>query len=166
MVSYTCVVLLLTVLGAGVCHRDVSLENILMDTRIPARGSASRSSSVSSIGSCMSVASNTTSDLEGDGGSGGGGAFMEGVCISNPAAFGTSLEMESEERRAAEAGEWIGRPRLCDFGMSVRIPKSSGKGKLSFVLGFVCVPFALFMSSFSFVAVYGTWYMYVGDRLA
>ncbi|CAN0050770.1 unnamed protein product, partial [Laminaria digitata] len=118
----------------GVCHRDVSLENILMDTRIPARGSASRSSSVSSIGSCMSVASSTASDLDGDGGSGGGGAFMEGVCIGNTTAFDTSSscapgaeKMESEERQAAEAGEWIGRPRLCDFGMSVRIPKSSGK---------------------------------------
>lgn len=116
----------------GVCHRDVSLENILMDTRIPARGSASRSSSVSSIGSCMSVASSTASDLDGDDGSGGDGAFMDGVCISNPATLDTSCaagaEMEPEERRAAEAGEWIGRPRLCDFGMSVRIPKSSGKG--------------------------------------
>lgn len=94
-------------IAAGVCHRDISLENILMDTRMPKRGSASRSSSVSSIGSCVSVASST--------------GFSE-------AGFDSRSESENELRKATDAGRWIGRPRLCDFGMSVRIPNSTTTG--------------------------------------
>lgn len=122
-----------------------------MDKRIPARGSASRSSSVSSVSSCMSVASSTASDLDGENGS---GAFIdEDSLISNSTAFDLAVgpDMESEERKAAEAGEWIGRPRLCDFGMSVRIPKSLGKGAFSFFVSairfHVCLSYQLFMLS-------------------
>lgn len=81
-----------------------------MDTRMPERGSASRSSSVSSIGSCVSVASSS--------------GFSE-------AGFDARSEPETEPtelRKATDAGRRIGRPRLCDFGMSVRIPNSISTG--------------------------------------
>lgn len=116
---------------AGICHRDISLENILMDTRIPERGSASRSSSVSSIASCVSAASSTGfsdagSCRDGSAGTAASGLGSATLCSS----FDTPhLEIEASERREMEAGHWVGRPRLCDFGMSVRIPRSPVTGR-------------------------------------
>ncbi|CAM9094507.1 unnamed protein product [Scytosiphon promiscuus] len=121
----------------GVCHRDISLENILMDTSTTAvsasrtRECSSRSSSVSSIGSCMSVSSDDTEHDDGFSDVGGrgrglgafGGPFSRGGITSGSTA-------ERRKRAEIDAGaEWLGTPRLCDFGMSVRIPTSPTGGK-------------------------------------
>ena len=100
-----------------------------MDTRIPERGSASRSSSVSSVGSCISVAS-SSSGLSGAGVDRSGGAVTS-LCNGafTPVADRTRPEMDVSERRDMTAEQWIGRPRLCDFGMSVRIPRSPVTGE-------------------------------------
>lgn len=133
----------------GVCHRDISLENVLMDTRVPNRSSAYRSSSVSSIGSCISVASSSFSEICTNSGSSSsccGSTSTVGGCfspiakptgpVSSPASGreeeGLLKEVSQNGQRAARngidgvgpsGGNWMGRPRLCDFGMSVRIPK-------------------------------------------
>lgn len=116
----------------GVCHRDISLENILMDTSTTAfsssrtRECSSRSSSVSSIGSCMSVSSDDTEHDEGFAdGSGGGGLDYRGPCSPSGSSCSSSCTADRRRRAEIEAGaEWLGTPRLCDFGMSVRIPTS------------------------------------------
>lgn len=113
----------------GVCHRDISLENILMDTRLPQRGSASRSCSVSSIGSCVSVASSAFGEV---------GEDSCGADTRGRGCAGSGFECDaglSAERKALDAGVWVGRPRLCDFGMSVRIPRSRTTGKLRPLFG-------------------------------
>lgn len=130
----------------GVCHRDISLENVLMDTSSSApskkRSCSSRSCSVSSIGSCISVASSSDyadADAEEDDAAeaGGDGSRCSSRCGFQSGDGGSSsssnssldVDIDAAERRnaaaaaAADAGEeWIGTPRLCDFGMSVRIP--------------------------------------------
>lgn len=163
---------------AGVCHRDISLENILMDTRMPDRSSAScRSSSVSSVGSCISVASSAFSCDDSSNGSssnndngspgsscfGDAGAESEELAaspredVSNNSGIGHARQQAEREKARANGGSpWIGRPRLCDFGMSVRIPRSksgatarlrivTSVGNLSIYSGStVCLFFAVF----------------------
>lgn len=126
---------------SGVCHRDISLENVLMDTRMPDRRSvaAYRSGSVSSNGSCFSIASSTSAFSCNE-------SASPRSCFDNAYSDDTSprgLMGSSRERRdedspvlsndadlepgttaAGTRGPGIGRPRLCDFGMSVRIPTS------------------------------------------
>lgn len=99
-----------------------------MDTRVPGRRSAAlRSSSVSSIGSCISVASSTASF---------GDEEDERDCDELGDSVDQKQRVGTEADGVGQARGWIGRPRLCDFGMSVRIPKSSATGLL---LNSVCV---------------------------
>lgn len=107
----------------GVCHRDISLENILMDTRIPDRIGSCRSSSVSSIASCVSIASSAFSETHGPT---SGYSYNGDGSPADSDIHGAHRGMMSE---CGPAG-WIGRPRLCDFGMSIRIPKSA-KGEFT-----------------------------------
>eukprot|EP00903_Cladosiphon_okamuranus_P006973 g6786.t1 len=116
----------------GVCHRDISLENILLDTSCTPttkRGCSSRSSSVSSVGSCISVGSDfTDADIDEERGGRVGFNHKDGGCRldspGGPASTPSDVVDADAERRKA-AGEWIGAPRLCDFGMSVRIPTTA-----------------------------------------
>ncbi|CAM9623303.1 unnamed protein product [Ascophyllum nodosum] len=102
-----------------------------MDTRIPELGSASRSccSSVSSsiIGSCIISMASSSNWLSGAGVDRTGGtvsSFCNGVFTPPADATLCRPEMKVSERRDVAAEQWIGRPRLCDFRMSVRIPRS------------------------------------------
>eukprot|EP00752_Nemacystus_decipiens_P006994 g6273.t1 len=112
----------------GVCHRDISLENILLDTSssMPTatkRGCSSRSSSVSSVGSCISVGSDFTDEADEERAGGFHHAADGRCCLDSPGRSCSSPSDGSVDAgRLEAAGEWIGTPRLCDFGMSVRIP--------------------------------------------
>lgn len=120
---------------------------------MPDRSSAScRSSSVSSVGSCISVASsafscddhsisNSSRTNDNDNGS-PRSCFGDATVVPNRGgesdeftpsrredhggnSSGASQEQQAGEKaQANEGSSWIGRPRLCDFGMSVRIPRS------------------------------------------
>lgn len=102
-------------------------------TTLSNRNCSTRSSSVSSIGSCISVGSDDTEDGDDDepGGSSSGGGFESGDSgLDSPggsSSAGVGVDVEVAEKQKT-AGEWIGTPRLCDFGMSVRIPTSPVTG--------------------------------------
>ncbi|CAM9802751.1 unnamed protein product, partial [Ectocarpus fasciculatus] len=117
----------------GVCHRDISLENILMDTSsVSKRACATRSCSVSSVGSSITISSDDTEHEdrfeEAGGGRGSPGSYSprsySPPCSPQGCGSGTA-----ERRKTTDVeGEWFGTPRLCDFGMSVRIPTSPATG--------------------------------------
>lgn len=100
-----------------------------MDTRIPERRGTCRSSSVSSIGSCVSIASSTFSEAPSL-----AGGYCSGGDNNNdtPAGPGTQKEIRGDFQPDSKG--WIGRPRLCDFGMSLRIPKSAKGESLLFAI--------------------------------
>ncbi|CAM9274338.1 unnamed protein product [Ectocarpus sp. 12 AP-2014] len=120
----------------GVCHRDISLENILMDTSsVSKRACARRSCSVSSIGSSITISSDDTEHedrYEEAGGGGGRGSSCPGSCSPRsyfPPCSPQGGSCTAERRKTTDIeGEWLGTPRLCDFGMSVRIPTSPATG--------------------------------------